>query len=56
MKYKLLIDLPKNHLKKGAIFEWDKEEQCYITKELAWFLTPLIEKSDIKNKKWFKKL
>lgn len=53
-KYSLLRDLPTHGLKKGTIFEYDKIEGCYTTKLLPWFLTPLVEKNEIKNKKLFK--
>ena len=55
-KYKLIIDLSNHSLKKGTIFEWENEEGCYITKTLPWFLTPLVDKKQIKDKKIFKKI
>ena len=55
-KYKLIINLPNHSLKKGAIFEWENEEGCYITKTLSWFLSPLVDKKQIKDKKIFKKI
>ena len=37
-------------IKRGMIFEWDELENCYTTKEMPWFLTPLIEKSEMKQR------
>ena len=47
--YKLKIDLPAHKLKKGAIFEYDREECCYVCRDLPFFLTPLIDKEEIKT-------
>lgn len=55
-KWELLIDLKDSGAKKGMIFEWDTQENCYTTKEMPWFLTPLIPFNYITNKKLFKKL
>ncbi len=48
-KFVLTKDIKKYHLKEGMIFEWNDEEQCYITKNLPWFLTPLIDKAQLKD-------
>ena len=54
--YKLKIDLPSHGLKKGSIFEYDREECCYVSKDLPFFLTPLVEREEIKNKKIFQQI
>ena len=52
-KYQSLVNDDKCGLRRGMIFEWDRGERCYTTKELPWFLTPLIEKSEMKDRiKW----
>ena len=53
-KYTLIKELcfDETILKKGTIFEWDVREDSYITKTLPWFLTPLIEKDEVKE--WIK--
>jgi len=45
-EYKITKDV-EGGLKKGMIFKWDKEEQCYTTKQMPWFLTPLIDKKQL---------
>lgn len=57
MNYKPTKDF-SGGVKKNMIFEWDKEEQCYTTKQLPWFLTPLIDRIQMNRllkKKQFKK-
>jgi len=60
MKYKPIKDFKNNAgVKKNMIFEWDKEEGCYVTKSLPWFATPLINRTQMNELlKWklFKKL
>jgi len=51
-KYK--IEHSVGNVKKGMIFEWNEEENCYTTKSLPWFLTPLIEKEEMKERIKFK--
>ena len=45
-KYQIQLNA-SGGIKKGMIFQWDKEEHCYTTKELPWFLTPLIERGEM---------
>ena len=52
-KYKLLIDMPYYSLRRGSLFEWDKTEGAYTTKDVPWFLTPLVTREEIKDKKIF---
>jgi hypothetical protein len=50
MKYKIVKNFKDSQgkvWKKNMIFEWDKMENCYITKQLPWFLTPLIERRQL---------
>jgi len=45
-EYKLTKNI-NGSLKKGMIFKWDKEEGCYTTKGMPWFLTPLIDRRQL---------
>jgi len=60
-KWELLKDIPNNAAKKGMIFEWNPVEDAYTTKDLPWFLTPIIPFTTIagicfKRERLFKKL
>jgi hypothetical protein len=37
----------KTKVKKGMFFQWDKSELCYTTKELPWFITPLLDRYEL---------
>ena len=57
MKYKLLKD--GEGAKAGMIFEWNKLENAYTTKEMSWITTPMIDRYDMQRYlkiKLFKKL
>lgn len=47
MKYELLKSNKESGAKAGMIFEWDDQEHCYTTKQMPWFLTPLIDKAEM---------
>ena len=50
MKYEIQFSDKKQNIKKGMIFEWDSAENCYTTKEMPWFLTPLIDKDEMQKR------
>ena len=41
--YILTMDIKKANLKKGMIFKWNVEENCYTTDDLPWMFSPLID-------------
>ena len=47
MKKYILTKNFKDGLKKGMVFQWNKAEGCYITKELPWMFTPLIPRTQL---------
>jgi hypothetical protein len=49
-QYKLLKDITNCGAKAGMLFEWDNEEGAYTTKDMPWYLTPMISYFEIK--KW----
>jgi hypothetical protein len=49
-KYKLNKDIKSYSLKKGMVFEWDEMENAFITKSLPWFLTPMVTRSQMRQK------
>lgn len=49
-KYQITKDYKEYRLKKGMVFEWDEVEKAYTTKSLPWFLTPMIEKEEMKER------
>ncbi len=55
-RWKLLVDLPSCGAKAGMIFEWDREEQAYTTKEMPWYLAPMIPFNYITKKKMFERV
>jgi hypothetical protein len=49
-KYRLTQDLPSYRLKRGAVFEWSDDDNCFITHSLPWFLSPLVTRSQMRRK------
>lgn len=49
-KYKLTKDIPSYACKKGFIFEWDSDERAFVTRSLPWYLTPMVTRSQMRNK------
>ena len=49
-KYKVAKNFKNNAgVKKNMIFQWDKGEHCYTTKQMTWFCTPLISRGQLKE-------
>jgi hypothetical protein len=49
-KYIINIDIPDLGVKKGAIFEWDDMDNCFMTRSVPWYLSPLISRSEMRRK------
>lgn len=49
-KYRITTDIPKSGVTGGMVFEWDAREDCFVTKSLPRFQTPLVTRSQIRRK------
>lgn len=50
MKFILLKESKEPKMKEGTVFEWSEDESAYTTKSLPWFLTPMIDKQEMKER------